>query len=118
MDIVLPEEGKQTGFLAQIVDEFADAILKILQMSESEKHEMTLLRLKYLLNTLRQAICNYLFKIFVITVMLRRYLFNILICRSVMCYRLLIQPLHQRHMLQRTKQLLNNIQHQSYQSTP
>ena len=40
MDIVLPEEGKQTGFLAQTVDEFADAILKILQMSESEKHEM------------------------------------------------------------------------------
>ncbi|PWA71247.1 UDP-Glycosyltransferase superfamily protein [Artemisia annua] len=40
MDIVLPEEGKQTGFLAQTVEEFADAILKILQMSESEKHEM------------------------------------------------------------------------------
>nr|GFB00640.1 GDP-Man:Man(3)GlcNAc(2)-PP-Dol alpha-1,2-mannosyltransferase [Tanacetum cinerariifolium] len=40
MDIVLPEEGKQTGFLAQTVEEFADAILNILQMSESEKHEM------------------------------------------------------------------------------
>ncbi|KAK1409366.1 hypothetical protein QVD17_35892 [Tagetes erecta] len=40
MDIVLPEEGKETGFLAQTVEEYADAILKILRMSESEKHEM------------------------------------------------------------------------------
>lgn len=37
---MLPEEGKQTGFLAQTVEEFADGILKILRMSESEKHEM------------------------------------------------------------------------------
>ncbi|XP_023732043.1 GDP-Man:Man(3)GlcNAc(2)-PP-Dol alpha-1,2-mannosyltransferase [Lactuca sativa] len=40
MDIVLPEEGKQTGFLAETVEEYADAILEILRMSESEKHDM------------------------------------------------------------------------------
>lgn len=40
MDIVLPEEGKQTGFLAETVEEYSDAILKILRMSESEKHEI------------------------------------------------------------------------------
>ncbi|KAK9049022.1 hypothetical protein SSX86_032010 [Deinandra increscens subsp. villosa] len=40
MDIVLPEEGKETGFLAQTVEDYAEAILKILRMSESEKHEM------------------------------------------------------------------------------
>ncbi|KAJ9539895.1 hypothetical protein OSB04_026401 [Centaurea solstitialis] len=40
MDIVLPEEGQQTGFLAETVEEYSDAILKILRMSESEKHEI------------------------------------------------------------------------------
>ncbi|XP_071734396.1 GDP-Man:Man(3)GlcNAc(2)-PP-Dol alpha-1,2-mannosyltransferase-like [Rutidosis leptorrhynchoides] len=40
MDIVLPEEGKETGFLAQTVEEYEEAILKILWMTESEKHEM------------------------------------------------------------------------------
>lgn len=40
MDIVLPEDGKQTGFLAQSVEEYAEAILKVMRMPESEKHEM------------------------------------------------------------------------------
>ncbi|XP_075513382.1 LOW QUALITY PROTEIN: GDP-Man:Man(3)GlcNAc(2)-PP-Dol alpha-1,2-mannosyltransferase-like [Primulina tabacum] len=40
MDIVLPEGGKQTGYLAQDVQEYADAILQILRMPESERLEM------------------------------------------------------------------------------
>ncbi|KAL0282725.1 UNVERIFIED_CONTAM: GDP-Man:Man(3)GlcNAc(2)-PP-Dol alpha-1,2-mannosyltransferase [Sesamum radiatum] len=40
MDIVLPEEGKQTGFLAHNVQEYADAILRIIKMPESERLEM------------------------------------------------------------------------------
>ncbi|KAM4087949.1 hypothetical protein ACB094_07G034400 [Castanea mollissima] len=39
MDIVL-EDGLQTGFLACSVEEYADAILKIMRMSESERLEM------------------------------------------------------------------------------
>ncbi|XVE99795.1 hypothetical protein REPUB_Repub03eG0231700 [Reevesia pubescens] len=37
MDIVLDEDGQQTGFLAQTVEEYADAILKILRMPEAER---------------------------------------------------------------------------------
>ncbi|KAM3757709.1 hypothetical protein ACB098_02G209900 [Castanea mollissima] len=40
MDIVLEEDGQQTGFLACSVQEYADAILKIIRMSESERLEM------------------------------------------------------------------------------
>ncbi|CAA3028127.1 GDP-Man:Man(3) c(2)-PP-Dol alpha-1,2-mannosyltransferase-like [Olea europaea subsp. europaea] len=40
MDIVLPEEGKQTGCLAQSVQEYADAIVKIITMPEPERLEM------------------------------------------------------------------------------
>ena len=40
MDIVLEEDGLQTGFLACSVEEYADAILKIMRMSESERLEM------------------------------------------------------------------------------
>ncbi|CAA3031294.1 GDP-Man:Man(3) c(2)-PP-Dol alpha-1,2-mannosyltransferase [Olea europaea subsp. europaea] len=40
MDIVLPEEGTQTGFLAQSVQDYADAILKIMTMPEPERLEM------------------------------------------------------------------------------
>ncbi|XP_022854574.1 GDP-Man:Man(3)GlcNAc(2)-PP-Dol alpha-1,2-mannosyltransferase-like isoform X2 [Olea europaea var. sylvestris] len=40
MDIVLPEEGTQTGFLAQSVQDYADAILKIMTMPETERLEM------------------------------------------------------------------------------
>ena len=40
MDIVLEEDGQQTGFLACSVEEYADAILKIIRMSESERLEM------------------------------------------------------------------------------
>ncbi|GFQ04848.1 gdp-man:man(3)glcnac(2)-pp-dol alpha-1 2-mannosyltransferase [Phtheirospermum japonicum] len=40
MDIVLPEDGKQTGFLAQNVQEYADAILTIIRMPVSERLEM------------------------------------------------------------------------------
>ena len=40
MDIVLEEDGLQTGFLACRVEEYADAILKIMRMSESERLEM------------------------------------------------------------------------------
>ncbi|XP_072952439.1 GDP-Man:Man(3)GlcNAc(2)-PP-Dol alpha-1,2-mannosyltransferase [Typha angustifolia] len=37
MDIVLEEDGHQTGFLASTIEEYADAILKVLRMSESER---------------------------------------------------------------------------------
>lgn len=40
MDIVLPQDGKQTGFLAQNVQEYADAILNIIRMPPSERLEM------------------------------------------------------------------------------
>lgn len=40
MDIVLAEDGQQTGFLAQTVEEYADAILKILSMPETERLKM------------------------------------------------------------------------------
>ncbi|KAI6676192.1 hypothetical protein NL676_036988 [Syzygium grande] len=40
MDIVLEEDGHQTGFLAQNVEEYADAILRILRMPESERVNM------------------------------------------------------------------------------
>lgn len=40
MDIVLEEDGQQTGFLAQTVDEYADAILEVLRMPEGEREKM------------------------------------------------------------------------------
>ncbi|KAG8380839.1 hypothetical protein BUALT_Bualt06G0058200 [Buddleja alternifolia] len=40
MDIVLSEDGKQTGFLAENVEEYADAILTIIGMPVSERLEM------------------------------------------------------------------------------
>lgn len=40
VDIVLEEGGEQTGFLAQNVQEYADAILKIIRMPESERLKM------------------------------------------------------------------------------
>ncbi|XP_051143322.1 GDP-Man:Man(3)GlcNAc(2)-PP-Dol alpha-1,2-mannosyltransferase [Andrographis paniculata] len=40
MDIVLPEDGKPTGFLAQTVQEYADAILSVIRMSDSDRLEM------------------------------------------------------------------------------
>ncbi|CAK7336675.1 unnamed protein product [Dovyalis caffra] len=40
MDIVLEEDGQQTGFLAQNVEGYADAILKVLSMPETERLEM------------------------------------------------------------------------------
>ncbi|KAJ4979033.1 hypothetical protein NE237_009813 [Protea cynaroides] len=40
MDIVLEEDGKQTGFLALNVEEYADAILKLLGMPDAERLEM------------------------------------------------------------------------------
>ncbi|OVA02736.1 Glycosyl transferase [Macleaya cordata] len=40
MDIVLEEDGEQTGFLARSVEEYADAILQLLRMSEAERLEM------------------------------------------------------------------------------
>ncbi|KAL8552198.1 hypothetical protein ACS0TY_001042 [Phlomoides rotata] len=40
MDIVLPEDGKQTGFLAQNVEEYADAILTVIRMPVSERLQM------------------------------------------------------------------------------
>lgn len=40
MDIVLAEDGKRTGFLAENVPEYADAILQILRMPENERLEM------------------------------------------------------------------------------
>lgn len=40
MDIVVAEEGKKTGFLAKTVEEYADAIIEICSMKESERFEM------------------------------------------------------------------------------
>ncbi|KAL5224531.1 hypothetical protein ABZP36_011170 [Zizania latifolia] len=40
MDIVLDEDGHQTGFLASEKEEYAEAILKVLRMPEAERQEM------------------------------------------------------------------------------
>ncbi|XP_048421747.1 GDP-Man:Man(3)GlcNAc(2)-PP-Dol alpha-1,2-mannosyltransferase-like [Pyrus x bretschneideri] len=40
MDIVLQEDGWQTGFLACTVDEYADAILNVIKMPENERLKM------------------------------------------------------------------------------
>ncbi|KAB1217714.1 GDP-Man:Man(3)GlcNAc(2)-PP-Dol alpha-1,2-mannosyltransferase [Morella rubra] len=40
MDIVLEEDGQQTGFLARSVEEYADAILKIIGMPGTERLKM------------------------------------------------------------------------------
>ncbi|KAM3287763.1 GDP-Man:Man(3)GlcNAc(2)-PP-Dol alpha-1,2-mannosyltransferase isoform X1 [Capsicum chacoense] len=40
MDIVLPEDGKQTGFLAKSVEEFAEAIIEVIKLPENERLEM------------------------------------------------------------------------------
>lgn len=40
MDIVVEEDGQQTGFLAQNVEGYADAILKVIRMSETERLRM------------------------------------------------------------------------------
>lgn len=40
MDIVLVEDGKQTGFLAQTVQEYADSIVKVVKMPEAERLAM------------------------------------------------------------------------------
>ncbi|KAI3914988.1 hypothetical protein MKW98_020535 [Papaver atlanticum] len=40
MDIVLEEQGQQMGFLAQNVEEYADAILQLLEMSDAKRLEM------------------------------------------------------------------------------
>ncbi|KAK9284003.1 hypothetical protein L1049_012262 [Liquidambar formosana] len=40
MDIVLEEDGQQTGFLAQNVEEYADAILEVIRMPELERLKM------------------------------------------------------------------------------
>ncbi|KAA8534057.1 hypothetical protein F0562_031750 [Nyssa sinensis] len=40
MDIVLEEDGQQTGFLAQTMEEYADAILEIIRMPETERLKM------------------------------------------------------------------------------
>lgn len=37
MDIILEEDGHQTGFLASSKEEYCDAILKVLSMSEEER---------------------------------------------------------------------------------
>lgn len=40
MDIVLAEDGKQTGYLAQTVQEYADSIVKVVKMAEAERLSM------------------------------------------------------------------------------
>ncbi|XP_015867003.2 GDP-Man:Man(3)GlcNAc(2)-PP-Dol alpha-1,2-mannosyltransferase [Ziziphus jujuba] len=42
MDIVLEEDGQQTGFLARSLDEYADAILNVMQMPETERLKMAM----------------------------------------------------------------------------
>lgn len=44
MDIVLDEDGQQTGFLASEKEEYAEAIVKVLRMPEAERHEMATAR--------------------------------------------------------------------------
>lgn len=39
-DIISTEDGKQVGYLAQYVEEYTDAILKVIRMPESERLEM------------------------------------------------------------------------------
>lgn len=40
MDIVLEEDGQQTGFVAETIDEYANAILAVLRMSDSDRIKM------------------------------------------------------------------------------
>lgn len=40
MDIVLEEDGQPTGFLAQNAEEYAEAILQVVRMPESERLKM------------------------------------------------------------------------------
>lgn len=40
MDIVLEEDGQKTGFLAETVEEYAEAILEIVKMNETERLKM------------------------------------------------------------------------------
>ncbi|CAH2058642.1 unnamed protein product [Thlaspi arvense] len=40
MDIVLEEDGRRTGFLAETVEEYAEAILEIVKMKETERLKM------------------------------------------------------------------------------
>lgn len=40
MDIVVNKDGRRVGFLARTADEYADAILEVLRMPESERLEM------------------------------------------------------------------------------
>lgn len=40
MDIVLDEDGQQTGFLACTVEEYADAISRVIKMTEMERLQM------------------------------------------------------------------------------
>lgn len=40
MDIVLAEDGEQTGFLAENVEEYAEAIFNVIMMPESERRIM------------------------------------------------------------------------------
>lgn len=37
MDIVLEEDGQQTGFLANTKEEYAHAIIKVLMMSDTDR---------------------------------------------------------------------------------
>uniref|UniRef100_A0A0D9Y0X3 GDP-Man:Man(3)GlcNAc(2)-PP-Dol alpha-1,2-mannosyltransferase n=1 Tax=Leersia perrieri TaxID=77586 RepID=A0A0D9Y0X3_9ORYZ len=46
MDIVLEEDGHQTGFLASQKEEYAEAIVKVLRMPEAERQEMAALARK------------------------------------------------------------------------
>lgn len=40
MDIVLEEDGQRTGFLAETMEEYAEAILEIVKMNETERLKM------------------------------------------------------------------------------
>lgn len=40
MDIVLDEDGHETGFLASEKEEYTEAIMKVLRMPETERQEM------------------------------------------------------------------------------
>lgn len=42
MDIVLKDDGQQTGFLAHSVDEYANAILYVIKMPKAERLKMAI----------------------------------------------------------------------------
>ena len=58
MDIVLNEDEQQTGFLACTVDEYADAILRVIRMSETERLKMAAAARRRAMRFSEQRFCD------------------------------------------------------------